>query len=57
MWDTTAGNCTPELGAIASAESLAFVLTEAIATNTDISKEIRDKYGDIDGGHLGGEVG
>ena len=25
---------TPELGVIASAESLAFVLTEAIATNT-----------------------
>ena len=49
---------TPELGAIASTESLAFVLTEAIATNTDVSKEIRDKYyGDIDGGHLGGEVG
>ena len=48
---------TPELGAIASTESLAFVLTEAIATNTDVSKEIRDKYGDIDGGNLGGEVG
>ena len=38
---------TPELGAIASTESLAFVLTEAIATNTDVSKEIRDKYGDM----------
>ena len=35
---------TPELGAITSAESLAFVLTEAIATNPDVSKEIRDKY-------------
>ena len=38
---------TPELGAIDSAESLAFVLTEAIATNTDVSKEIRNKYGDM----------
>ena len=35
---------TPEF---ISAESLALVLTDAIAPNTDVSRKIRDKYGNI----------